>query len=138
MTTPIIQEEATGCAIASTAVLAKISYKEAKRIANDLGIFSEDKALWSETNYIRRLLSNYNIETNKDETPFKKWDQLPNRALLAINWHLEDGKPYWHWVVFVRENSEQYVLDSSPRLLNNTRKNFSEIDVKWYIEIIQS
>ena len=85
----VIQEELTGCAIASTAVLAGTTYKEAKSVANDLGIYAEDKALWSETDYIRRLLLSFNIETDKNKTTFTGWDQLPNRALLAINWHLE-------------------------------------------------
>lgn len=135
MIKPIIQEELTGCAIASTAVLAGISYKESQRTANDLGIFAEDKALWSETHYIRRLLLSFNIQTDKGETPFISWEQLPDRALLAINWHLEEGKPYWHWVVFIREGDEQYVLDSSPRLENNVRTDFDSIKPKWYIEV---
>ena len=138
MMNPVIQEELTGCAIASTAVLVGISYKEVKKVANDLGIFAEDKALWSETHYIRQLLSRFSIKTDKAETSFSRWDQLPDRALLAINWHLEEGKPYWHWVVFVREGNEQYVLDSSPRLENNVRKDFDEIDVKWYIAVAQT
>ena len=102
MIKPIIQEELAGCAIASTAVLVGISYKEAKRVANKLGIFASDKALWSKTHYIRKLLSSFNINADNNDIPFKSWSQLPDRALLAINWHLEDSKSYWHWVVFAR------------------------------------
>ena len=136
MLLPVIQEEKTGCAIASTAVLAGVSYQDAKKIANSLGIFAEDTALWSETNYIRKLLASFNINIDKSETPFKSWEQLPDCALLAINWHLEEGKPYWHWVVFVRENNnEKAVFDSSPKLHNNVRKDFNDIKPEWYIGI---
>ena len=135
MLLPVIQEEKTGCAIASTAVLAGVSYQEARKMANSMGIFAEDKALWSETNYIRKLLKSFNVNTDKNETPFVNWEQLPDCALLAINWHIEKGKAYWHWVVFVRENIEKAVLDSSSRLQNNVRKDFNDIKPKWYIGI---
>ena len=131
----VIQEELTGCAIASTALLAGISYKEAQKVANTMGIYADDKALWSETLYIQKLLSSFKIKTDKNETSFTTWDKLPDLALLAINWHLEENKPFWHWVVFVREGNEQYIIDSSPRLQNNVRKDFKHIEPKWYIEV---
>ena len=131
----VLQQERTGCAIASSAALAGISYKKAKSIANGLGVYAEDSALWSETNYIRRILKKLNIKTSKTETPFKSWEALPERALLAIKWHMEKGKPYWHWVVYVRENNNEYVLDSSKRIKNNKRTDFGRIKPKWYIKV---
>jgi ABC-type bacteriocin/lantibiotic exporter with double-glycine peptidase domain len=131
----VIQEESTGCAIASTAVLARTSYKEAKKIANALGIFSDDTALWSETAYIRKLLSQFDIKTAEKETPFTDWKSVPDHALLSIKWHLKKGKPYWHWVVFVRENGEEAVFDSSFRLKTNIRKDFGRMNPKWFIRV---
>lgn len=135
---PVIQEEKTGCAIASTAVLAGVSYKQAKQTANKLGIFADDKALWSETNYIRKLLKEYGIKADNTETDFTDWDALPDRALLSIKWHLEKDKAFWHWVVFVCEGNEQYIIDSSPRLKTNIRKDFGRIKPKWFIPIIST
>ena len=132
---PVVQEEKTGCAIASTAVLAGISYKKAKEVANSIGIFAEDKALWSETTYIRQLLSQFNLNADKEETPFTDWDSLPDYALLSINWHLEEGKPFWHWVVFVRKDDGQFIFDSSPRLVSNIRQDFDDIHPKWFIGV---
>lgn len=131
----VIQQEQTGCAIASSAALAGISYKKAKSIANGLGVYAEDSTLWSETNYIRKILKKLNIKTSKTETPFKSWEALPDRALLAIKWHMEKGKPYWHWVVYVRENNTEYVLDPSKRIKNNKRTDFGRIKPKWYIKV---
>jgi len=131
----IIQEEPTGCAIASTALLAGVSYKKAKEVANNLGIYADDTALWSETGYIRKLLLQFKIGTDKKETAFTDWDSLPDCALLSIKWHLEKDKPYWHWVVFVREKNEQFVYDSSTRLKTNIRKDFGRIKPKWFIGV---
>ena len=131
----VLQQERTGCAIACSAALAEISYIKAKSIANGLGVYAEDSTLWSETNYIRKILKKLNIKTSKTETPFKSWEALPERALLAIKWHMEKGKPHWHWVVYVRENNSEYVLDSSKKIKNNKRTDFGRIKPKWYIKV---
>ena len=132
---PVIQEEKTGCAIACSAAIAGISYNEAKKVANGLGIYAEDSVLWSETKYIRTLLSKLGISAGSKETPFKNWDSLPNCALLSSKWHLEKGKPYWHWVVFIRKDKQCYVLDSKKSLKKNLRTDFGKIKPKWYITI---
>jgi ABC-type bacteriocin/lantibiotic exporter with double-glycine peptidase domain len=132
---PVIQQEATGCAIASSAALAGISYTAARKVAVRLGISAGDPSLWSDTAHIRRLLKNLGISTAADEKTFRSWRSLPGRALLAIKWHREKGVPYWHWVVFVRENGEEYILDSKKGLAKNKRKDFGRIKPKWFIEV---
>lgn len=134
---PVIQEEATGCAIASTAALAGVSYAAAKKSANSMGITAANPALWSSTTHIRLLLKHYNINTSPKETPFKNWQSLPDLALLAIKWHLEKGTAYWHWVVFVRESNGEYVLDSKSALKQNKRTDFGRIRPKWFISIMK-
>ena len=133
---PVVQEEPTGCAIASAAAIAGISYQEAKRVANDIGIYAEDSSLWSETNHIRRLLGKLGIRTSSKEIPFTGWEELPDCALLSIKWHEIGGRPYWHWVVFVRNDYGSYVLDSNRSLRSNIRTDFGRMDPKWYIEVI--
>jgi len=132
---PVVQEEKTGCAIASSAAIAGISYKEAKKVANRLGIYAEDSALWSETKYIRTLLNKLGVSAGRKQMSFLNWDSLPNCALLSTKWHLEKGKPYWHWVVFIRENERCYVLDSKKALKTNIRTDFGRMKPKWYIAI---
>jgi len=132
---PVIQQEIAGCAIASTAVLAGVNYTAAKKAARNLGITAADPALWSDSAHIRQLLRHYNISTDNSETPFTDWQSLPDRALLAIKWHLEKGIPYWHWVVFVRDTDGEYVLDSKKALKENIRTDFGRINPKWFIKV---
>ena len=132
---PVIQQENTGCAIASSAALAGISYTEAKIIANKLGIYAENSNLWSESKHIRRVLKILDIKTEPSETVFKNWGSLPECALLAIKWHMKNGRPYWHWVVYVRKNNQEYVLDSKKALKANKSTDFGRIKPKWYIKI---
>lgn len=133
--TPVIQQEPTGCGIAASAALAGVSYFDAKRCANALGIYAEDTALWSETDHVRRLLRELGVAVAADETPFASWERLPDRALLAIKWRMERGRPFWHWVVFSREHGEARVLDSKKALQTNVRKDFGRIKPRWYIEV---
>lgn len=132
---PVIQQDPTGCGIACVATLARITYKQAKGTATKIGISHDDHKLWSETDYVRKLLAQYKIKISTRQGSFKGWDKLPDCALLAIKWHVEDGASYWHWTVFVRERKESYVLDPAGHLKNNRRTDFRRMKPKWFIEV---
>lgn len=131
----VIQEEVTGCGIASVANITGLSYAAVKAKANSIGIYATDETLFSDTGYVRRLLLSYGIEHSPEETPFTTWQALPDTALLAIKHHYQNGKPFWHWVVFKRPPTGQIVLDSAAYLENNERTDFADIKPKWYILI---
>ncbi len=135
MPKPVIQEEATGCGIASVANILGKTYSEMKAIANAMGIYAEDKSLWSETQYVREMLSSAEVGTSPNEIPFKSWSALPDLALLSIKHHQEDDKNFWHWVVFKRAGGEEFVLDSASYLPSNIRTDFNEMQPKWFIEV---
>ncbi|MDQ7729828.1 hypothetical protein [Halomonas sp. SpR8] len=132
---PVIQEEISGCGIAACAALTSITYVQAKEAANALGIYAEDTALWSDTEYVRKLLRALGITVAPTETPFDTWESLPDKALLAIKWRMEQGRLFWHWVVFVRDEREAVVLDSKKALKTNTRRDFGRIKPKWFIRL---
>lgn len=132
---PVVQLEPTGCGIASAASIAGLSYWKAKSIANRMGIHAEDRRLWSGTSHVRRLLRRLGFGT-VSRAPFRSWSTLPDLALLSIKWHLEKGRPYWHWVVFVRRDAGRaYVLDSKRGLRKNRRTDFGRMKPKWFIAV---
>lgn len=132
----VIQEETTGCGIASVANILGKTYPEMKAIANSMGIYADDKSLWSSTRYVREMLLSAGVETSPDEIPFESWDTLPDLALLSIKHHQEAGKNFWHWVVFKRVEGEGYVLDSASYLPNNVRTDFETMQPKWFIDVL--
>ncbi len=132
---PVVQEERTGCGIAAVAVIAGVSYAQAKRVADSLGISAQDRRLWSETAHVRRVLASFGVEASRATRPFRAWANLPDCALLAIKWHLEEGRPFWHWVVFVREQNQHYVLDSKPTLKTSVRTDFRQMKPKWFLPV---
>ncbi|WP_455243874.1 hypothetical protein [Petrachloros mirabilis] len=135
MIMPVIQLERTGCGIASVAALAGVSYQEVKRKAKQLGIIAADPRLWSETDHVRRLIREYRLRPASTEQPFCSWKTLPDLALLAIKWHRENSRPYWHWVVFVRDEGGERVLDSKRSLKSHVRRDFGRMKVKWYMAV---
>jgi len=132
---PVIQQDPTGCGIASVAMLAGVNYAAAKAAAESLGIRIDDPALWSGTAHVRRLLRHYGVHAAAEETPFTTWETLPETALLATKWHLEKGVPHWHWTVFVHNAGKHEVLDPKAALKKHRRSDFGRIRPKWYIAI---
>jgi hypothetical protein len=106
-----------------------------KATANAMGIYAEDKSLWSDTQYVRKMLAGAGVETSVDEVPFESWDTLPDSALLSIKHHQEEGKNFWHWVVFKRVDGQDFVLDSASYLPSNVRTDFNDMQPKWFIEV---
>lgn len=134
----VVQLERTGCGIAAVAAIAGVSYRQAQRTANGLGIFAGDRRLWSETGHVRRLLREYCLRLASIERPFRSWNSLPNLALLAVKWHYGQGRPYWHWVVFVRDHEGERVLDSKRLLKRHVRTDFGRMKPKWYIAVAKN
>lgn len=135
MLKPVVQEETTGCGIASVANILGKTYSEMKAIANAMGIHASDKSLWSDIQYVRRMLSCAGVETSSSEIPFESWDTLPDLALLSIKHYQEEDKDFWHWVVFKRVNDQPLVLDSASYLPSNIRQDFDAMKPKWFIEV---
>lgn len=138
MLKPVVQEETTGCGIASVANILGKTYSEMKNVANAMGIHASDESLWSDTQYVRRLLSSAGIQTSPHEIPFETWEALPDLALLSIKHYQEKGKEFWHWVVFKRVNSLPFVLDSASYLSSNLRQDFHAMQPKWFIKVENS
>ena len=134
---PVVQLERTGCGIASVAALAGVSYRQAQRVANRLGIVADDPKLWSETGYVRRLLTEYGIRLARTAISFTSWDALPDCALLAVKWHKERDRTFWHWVVFWRGPHGPVVLDSKRVLRRHVRTDFGRMKPKWFISVSQ-
>lgn len=131
MTDLVLQEETTGCGFACVAMVAGKSYAEVKTLANQQGMHATDEALYTTTNYVRRLLAELDVELGHGETKFEDWQSLPDVALLATKYRVEDGAPRWHWSVYTA--SPQRVLDPAAYLEVNERTDFENIEVEWFI-----
>jgi ABC-type bacteriocin/lantibiotic exporter with double-glycine peptidase domain len=131
----VVQEDTTGCGIASVATLAGISYQQVRKKAMNLGISVTDSRLWSDTAFIRTLLKHFDVEARSKERPFQSWETLPSLALLAIKWNHNGKHAFWHWVIFWRGPEGPVVLDPKRSLQKNIRTDFGRIKPKWFLTI---
>ena len=92
--------------------LSLLSHPEMKSIAEAIGIFAHDQLLWSNTASVRNLLERVELSADPGEVPFRSRESLPDLALLSIKWHEGKGRPFWDWVVFIREKGRPFVLNS--------------------------
>ena len=132
---PVVQLERTRCGLASVAALVGVRYREVQRVANRLGIVASDPRLWSETGYVRTLLKEFGIKSASAEVPFTSWEALPDLALLAVKWHKERDRSFWHWVVFWRGPCGPVVFDSKRALRRHVRTDFGRMRPKWFIPV---
>ncbi|MDR4480525.1 MAG: hypothetical protein R3B37_12390 [Nitrospira sp.] len=132
---PVIQEERTGCGIAAAAAIAGVSYARARAVAASLGISSQDRRLWSDTAHVRRLLARFGVSVARKTRSFRSWSDLPDCALLAIKWHVEGSRPFWHWVVFHRVMDRHYVLDSNANIKTPLRRDFGRMKPAWFLPV---
>lgn len=132
---PVRQEERTGCGIAAAAAIVGVSYARAKAVAASLGISAQDRRLWSETAHVRRLLARFGLSVARKTRSFRSWSELPDCALLAIKWHVEDSRAFWHWVVFLREGNRRYVVDSNANIKSPLRTDFGRMKPAWFLPV---
>ncbi|PMR68583.1 hypothetical protein CR158_22340 [Halomonas heilongjiangensis] len=114
---------------------AEIAAVTTPHIGGVLRVYRRSGERWSDTDYVRRLLSASGVGTSEDEVPFSSWGELPDLALLSIKHYQEDGKDFWHWVVFKRVDGRPLVLDSASYLPSNIRTDFENMHPKWFIEV---
>lgn len=132
---PVVQEDKTGCGLASVATLANVNYQHVKAVAGQLGIDVQDPKLWSDTKYIKKLLTSYGLSASTQTTTFKSWGNLPPLALLAIKWHKRNDCAFWHWVVFYRGPQGPMVFDPKRELRTHCRTDFGRIKPKWFLTV---
>ena len=106
-----------------------------QRVAKRLGIVADDSRLWSETGHVRRLLREFGIRPANTEVRLTSWEALPDLALLAVKWHKERDRTFWHWVVFWRGPCGPVMLDSKRALRRHVRIDFGRMKVKWFIPV---
>ena len=76
----------------------RATYLQAQANASRLGISVKAPASgWSGTDCVRRMLLHCGIRLLPRGMPFRSRIALPDVVLLAMRWHLQPGKPFWHW-----------------------------------------
>lgn len=129
----VIQQDSTGCGIACIAMVAGISYSEAKRITLNNRILKKSvKNFYTTTKDLVNILNSIGIESSKGRK-VRYWSSINTISIVGIN-YLETTNT-WHWVVFIPNEDNGYVLDPSKKVKTENRKDFSRMRLRSYLPI---
>lgn len=129
----VIQEDSTGCGIACIAMVAGISYAEAKQITLNNEILKKSvKNFYTTTKDLVNILNSIGIESSKGRK-VRYWSSINTISIVGINF-LETTDT-WHWVLFIPNEDTGYVLDPSKRVKTEKRTDFSRMRLRSYIPI---
>lgn len=129
----VIQEDSTGCGIACIAMVAGISYAEAKQITLNNEILKKSvKNFYTTTKDLVNVLNSIGIESSKGRK-VRYWSSINTISIVGINF-LETTDT-WHWVLFIPDEDTGYVLDPSKRVKTEKRTDFSRMRLRSYIPI---
>lgn len=115
----VIQEDRTGCGFACVATIADTTYSRVKRMACLEFGWESRKVFYTGYHHLNRLLESLGCTTERGRG-IKKWESLPDLAIVAIN--PDETERNWHWVVFAREGGSSFVID--PRSKCERRTDF--------------
>lgn len=128
----ILQEDATGCGLACIAMIVGKTYAEVKKIALDNEILEEKRTFYTKDKHLISLLDYFNFKAKK-ERKVSQWPLVQTLSIVAINYKKNNDS--WHWVVYVPDENQGYVLDPHKKIKTDKRVDFSRMRVRSYIPI---
>ena len=130
------QGDPTGCGLACIAMLANTNYEEVKEVAIKKLGFNKSGTFYTGTRHLRELAGHFKIELGKKRRKFKRFEELPETTILAINYNKKSDT--WHWVVYRREPNDEFVYDPKKNIKSNKRRDFRRIKAKWFLPVINT
>lgn len=130
------QGDPTGCGLACIAMITNNDYNKVRALAvRELG-FDDSGTFYTNTKHLRDLANNFQIELGKKRRQFKSFERLPDTAILAINY--KEELDTWHWVVYHRTSTDQFVYDPKKNIKTNKRRDFGRIKARWFLPVINA
>ncbi|BBD08494.1 cysteine peptidase family C39 domain-containing protein [Desulfovibrio ferrophilus] len=133
----IIQSDVNGCGLACVAMVTNHTYAEVRKKAFEKLTGLAKNGYLTTSRDVKSLLNIFGFEGSRlIRFSFKNISKIPDLCLFKINRHFDaEGVEYWHWVVFVRDDREMYILDPKKSIRTNKRKDWGRMNVVSYMSI---
>lgn len=128
----IIQDDATGCGLACVAMIVGATYAEVKKVALDNGILEEKRTFYTISRDLISLLNYFNFKAERGKE-VSHWSSIQSLSIVAINFR--ESSNSWHWVVYVPDENQGYVLDPHKKIKKEQRRDLSRMRLRSYISI---
>jgi ABC-type bacteriocin/lantibiotic exporter with double-glycine peptidase domain len=126
----IRQPNDTSCGIACAAMLANVSYAEARNAAYQA--FEKDEWTTFRTHIcdLREVLRHLKLTLGR-KISISDWSKVPPHSLVAINY--SQKRDTWHWVVSAVIKGQAGVVDSESK--KAFRTDFNKMRLAWYHQV---
>ncbi len=124
------QKFTTSCGVAVVGMFARVSHDDAMRI-----MFPTPRRVYY-THYtdIKRALDHFGVEHGGRFRRFDSWDEIPSTSLAKVKWKGENGRFFFHWVIFQRKADGGWrVLDPDPA--GQGTQSLSKAELSRYIPL---
>ena len=128
----IIQDDASGCGLACVAMIVGATYAEVKKVALDNGILEEKRTFYTISRDLISLLNYFNFKAERGRK-VSHWSSIQSLSIVAINFR--ESSNSWHWVVYVPDENQGYVLDPHKKIKKEQRRDLSRMKLRSYIPI---
>jgi len=112
-------------------------YIDVKKKLLSFSGFTEDGDFYTNASELRALSSEFNVTLGKRMSKFTSWSNIPDKAIVAINYREGEDGASWHWVVFCRNKNNEFFIDPKKAIKTHKRTDFGRVKVKWYLPIIK-
>ena len=118
-------------------MIAGRGYPEIKNLALKMG-YGKEGTFHTDASDLRKLASCAGVTFAARKQRFTCWENIRHTSVVAINYKKGEENQYWHWVVFMRENSHSYVLDPNPSVKTERSIDFGRMgrNAKWYLPVV--
>lgn len=128
----VLQEDSTGCGLACVAMVARVSYEEVRAWAVcELG-FSAEGPFNTDVVDLRFMLAEYGYRLSR-RTVFTAYGPISPLGILGLE-RCGSGEED-HWAVLVKCGLDMYVLDPSPSIKAERRRDWWKLRPVSYMNV---
>jgi ABC-type bacteriocin/lantibiotic exporter with double-glycine peptidase domain len=116
----VIQEDDLGCGLACVAMVTGMTYWQVRTLAIELELYDPETSTGLNHQNMKELLDAYAL-TSSSMYRLENWHQLPAISIIGI----KSTAP--HWVVAIRTRDDAYLIDPSPQIAHEYRRDFGRM-----------
>lgn len=108
------------------------TYAEVKKVALDNGLLRKERTFYTTSSDLISLLDYFNFKVKRGGEVSHR-SSIQCVSIVAINFR--ETRNLWHWVVYIPDYNQGYVLDPHMKIKKEQRIDLSRMRLKSYIPI---
>ncbi|MBK8093391.1 MAG: hypothetical protein IPK32_15780 [Verrucomicrobiaceae bacterium] len=131
----VVQQTGTSCGVACVAMLARLSFRDAHRLAHE--VLKKKRKQSNQRTYpehLRAMLKPLGLRLGR-QVKCRTWRKVPPDSLVAVQWNRAKGT--WHWVVSGHDAKGLFFFDPRKNVKDIRRRAFEKARPSWYHRVVR-